>query len=273
MRTIIGASIAIATALPLLATGGLARAGVLAPRSQGGESADPHAAASPALVSVPDPYAPTDCGSYPADLAFRPRNEPHEPVVATNPVDPDNIVVAYTVDGYVSNLVRTSFDGGRTWKTVQVAPCGTPLNGTSDPSLAFSADGKALYLSSLAGTDSFVTNVVVINRSTDGGLTWSDSSPISATDGLRAEMDFLTTDPRDPATAYITFEKHDVPEGKVSHLYFSRTDNSGTTWTPPSLVYQPESGLTSFAARILPLPDGGLVDVFQRVVQVDAPYE
>ncbi|MDQ6747907.1 MAG: hypothetical protein M3010_07380 [Candidatus Dormibacteraeota bacterium] len=101
--------------------------------------------AGPTVVSVASPFAPLDCGLAAFNRAIRGDNQPEEPVIAVNPSNPRNIVVAYIVDTYLSNLVRTSLDGGQTWRTVKVPGISLCTDGAAalaaDPSLVQSDNG------------------------------------------------------------------------------------------------------------------------------------
>jgi hypothetical protein len=224
----------------------------------------------PTVVSVSDPFAPLDCGQ---PLSFRSRNSPREPVVAVNPADPRNIVVSYIVDSNLSNLVRSTSDGGVTWTTSTVPGISKCTLGTDalagDPSLSFSSDGKTVYLASLttptsapAGTDS-----VLMSTSEDGGRTWSASpTRLTPVDGLFGDKNLVTADPLLPATAYIAFERREPLYNSSSTLYFRRTDDRGLTWSAPTVVYVPPmAGLSTGNAQVLRTGQR-LVVVFDRII-------
>ncbi|MCU1589528.1 MAG: hypothetical protein JWP11_784 [Frankiales bacterium] len=224
------------------------------------------------IVSVADPFAPLDCGQPVGVL--RAHNSPREPVVAVNPADPGNVVVTYIVDGDLTNLIRASHDGGATWQTVTVpgiSVCSGGANAAAaDPSLAFSADGRTLYLTSLT-TPTLApvgTDTVIVSTSHDGGFTWSaQPTTLSSVDGMFGDKNIVTTDPVRPATAYVTFERHDSFEYSSSTLFFRRTDDGGVTWSPATVVYTPPGpGFSSGNAQVLRAANGTLVDVFDRII-------
>jgi hypothetical protein len=88
----------------------------------------------------------------------------NEPVVAVNPTDPKNVVVAFnhpTKDGSGNFLVHCGYevtkDGGQTWSgphdlAVPKAQ-GLTANAGGDPSLAFRADGKLFFACLASGDD------------------------------------------------------------------------------------------------------------------------
>jgi CARDB protein/BNR repeat protein len=230
----------------------------------------------PQLVSVPDPFAndtPPDCGRVDSQR-FRQRNSPFQPLVAVNPVDPQNIVVAYTLDGQLTQLIRVTKNGGTDWETRFVPGLTICTGGTDtiadDSSLAFSSDGKILYIVSLTGISAAAIQAVV-SRSTDGGLNWSQPIRLTENDGLRTHLPSITTDPSHPKTAYVVFGRaEDLGTGAGAGLYFRRTDDGGLHWSQPTNVYEPltddgvASGVIAREARVLPTADENLVTVFRR---------
>ena len=109
-----------------------------------------------------------------------------EPYLAVNPEDPRHMAAIWQENRYVAgsaqgNVVAVSTDGGRRW-TETVLPGLTfdsgarragPWDLASDPWIAFGPDGE-LYANSLVGDEDapFIT-AIVVNRSLDGGETWS----------------------------------------------------------------------------------------------------
>lgn len=233
----------------------------------------------PAVVSVSNPFAadPTLCGAAPVGTALRPQNEPFEPVIAVNPTNPDNIVVAYIVDGFVLNLVRATRDGGKTWTTTNTQMCGAANSGGADPYLAFNADGSILYLLGMSVSGAQTADQVVVNESRDGGFSWSSPATVLTNDATwKSDMQSVTTDPSDPAIAYVTYERHDreTPSASVgahSALYVMKTVDGGATWSEPHLVFTAPT-LTMAAIPLLAVePDGTLVDVFEQEIAYEDP--
>src|SRR5919197_5921389 len=102
----------------------------------------------------------------------------YEPQIAVNPKDPKNIVAAWIEGVAQAIVVGVSKDGGRTW-TQRLVPDASECVNTAareDPRLAFDADGNTLYLASLCLAscieDPTGSDLVVVRRSTDGGLHW-----------------------------------------------------------------------------------------------------
>ncbi len=95
-----------------------------------------------------------------------------EPVVAVNPADPDNVVVAWLSGAFGTSVitVRYSRDGGITWSSPRFMPHVVSGFRSADPALAFGGDGT-LYLVYIDYNED--SGFVVLSTSTDGGATWS----------------------------------------------------------------------------------------------------
>jgi BNR repeat-like domain len=225
----------------------------------------------PQLVSVPSPFAPLDCGQAALNNFARADSTPFEPMVAVNPANRDNIVVTYIQDLFLLNMIRVSNDGGNTWTTVLV-PGLTLCNGGSnqaagDPSLAFSADGKVLYLASLVAsiTAPHGPAGVAVSRSFDGGLHWSSPQFLEPPEGPDShDVNFIKTDPTRPGSAYLAWPIRDAAGNLTGDLEYSRTDDSGQSWSTPRVIYSLAGGNDyPIASQIFRMKDGSLVDIFQ----------
>jgi hypothetical protein len=144
------------------------RARLIAP--QGGTS-NTTTATTDALPS------PGDLDNVQANSDCDPPAPQNETAVALNPNDPLNAVAAandYCGDGY---WMGATFDGGHTWASIFKDPktsTGDRCFG-SDPTVVYSLRDSAFYV----GTLCFFTNPiseVQVWKSTDGGLTWTDST-------------------------------------------------------------------------------------------------
>jgi len=255
------------------------------------------AASEPAPVAVSsttvDPF-----GACTADYpelqpgTYYPNSEV-EPFLAVNPTNEQNIVGVWQQDRWSNaesrgNVVATSFDGGATWTTVtstKTSLCtgGTEANGgamfrATNPWLTFGPDGTA-YLISL-GIPDFNQSVVYVNRSSDGGRTWSDAAPLQVeADNAKNDKPTITADPANAGNVYAVWTRNEFPQEQAAPLaeentaasrgpaWFSRTTDGGRTWQAARQIYDPgaQNGTLGHQIAVLPNNDrfhGELVNVF-----------
>jgi hypothetical protein len=121
---------------------------------------------------------------------------PHnETTITVNPSDPLHAVAGYhsyqlvqaggTIHQHVVAVASMTLDGGRNWR--EVVPPITPYQFTGDPALAFDARGR-LYFANIADHEgqggNFTGPSVVVARSDDGGVTWTN--PVTVASGKGA---------------------------------------------------------------------------------------
>ena len=186
------------------------------------------------------------------------------------------LVTAWTQD-YADAISVAYSDNGQSW--TQVLPATTECTGgldgfnsaydawlsvgprSSDPAL-----DRVVYLSSAVKrtgdltTDEYAT---VVNRSLDGGRTWSP--PVEVT-GRASKAEYLdgstvTADPYHAGVAYVTWRRGDYTFANRSQ-YVAKTIDGGRTWSAPvrlPAVQMPTAG------NLAVLSDGTLLDVFVEV--------
>jgi hypothetical protein len=176
--------------------------------------------------------------------------------MAVNPRDGGNIVVAWQQDrSYASrgNVVSYSRDSGRTWREVTVPgadTCTPGQLGVADAWLTFDGAGN-VYLASLVGrpaadSTSFVT-AVIVNRSVDGGATWSAPTDITNFTAFD-DKPSITADRNRAGVAYATWERSGADrEGSGpcrSAIYFSKEHR----WRANLVGAQPSRAIVGAAA-------------------------
>ena len=202
-----------------------------------------------------------------------------EPWAVVNPVDPDNIVAAWQQDRWGNGSARgigigTSFDGGETWQTAPL-PGLTPCTGggfvrASDPWLTFSPDGTLFHMALV--TDGRIgRSAMVVQRSEDGGLTWT--APLSLVDDvfpLFNDKNTMTADPTNANFVYATWDRLDFANGGGPAL-LARSTDGGQTFEAPSVIWDPGVNGQTIGNQIVVLPDGTVIDFFTDVDFLNTP--
>ncbi len=157
-----------------------------------------------------------------------------EPSVALNVLDPMNAVAAandYTGDGF---WIGSTTDGGWHWASQWKDPKFSFDGGrcfASDPSVAYSRRDRAFYLSTLCYFSTTPASEIQVWKSTDGGVSWSDSTKAAlvitnhAADGsidasvfYDKELMAVDNDPASPwyGRIYVTFTKFHMTGGSYA---------------------------------------------------------
>ena len=183
----------------------------------------------------------------------------NETTIAVNPQNPWNLV-AGTNDYRIFNTrearndgsgwAYTTFDGGRTWKNIQLPHLTfqtgatgalSDMDSAGDPAVAFGPH-NTVYYANLVFSRLNDASGIVVSKSTDGGLTWGEPS-IVHTDGVDSsgnptdtpifnDKEWITVDPR-TGTVYVTWTSFE-PSG--SPIQVSHSDDGGRTWSAPAVV-------------------------------------
>jgi hypothetical protein len=251
-------------------------------------------------VSSVSPFGPlANCGNVPGTVgppgtAFV--DSEVEPWVTVNPLAPDNIVAFWQQDrwsngGCRGNVAGVSLDGGATWQIVPVpgiTDCtGGPWQRASDPWLSFSPDGTLHQMSLVFQVDpppnkpaGFGPNGMVVSKSVDGGLNWSNPIIIVQDEKPRFlnDKNSLTADPTDADFVYAVWDKLDVlpsfarnPDRAVALGFkgaamFARSTDGGDTWEKARKLYDPGGVNQTIGNQIVVLPDGRVIDFFNEIL-------
>ena len=156
------------------------------------------------------------CENYP--------NTEIEPWVDANPTNLKNLIAGWQQDRWSNGGARGdvsaySKDGGRTWTKVLV-PGTTLCSGggglfarASDPWVSFSPNGTAYFMTLAFQPDrsdgGFGADAMLVNRSTDGGVSWGPPiTLIVDTNGqVLNDKNSLTADPTNPSFAYAVWDR------------------------------------------------------------------
>ncbi len=216
-----------------------------------------------------------------------------EPMVAVNPVHPNNIVGVWQQDrwsnGGAHGLVAgVSHNGGVTWRETfaHFSRCsgGDVANGgdyerASDPWVTFAPNGD-VYQIAISFNDSNTTNAVLVSKSTDGGDTWSEPITLirdAAPTTFFSDKESITADPTDANRVYAVWDRLQMasPQASASAaehaaafkgpVMFSRTRNAGTSWESPRVIFDPGQNAQTIGNQIVVLPNGDLVDIVDLI--------
>jgi hypothetical protein len=165
------------------------------------------------------------------------------------------------------------------WEPVAVPGTSACVGGShlraTDPWVTFSPDGSAYFftLATSAGNDS----ALLVNKSTDGGLTWGQPVTLIDEDSVFNfnDKNSITADPFDSRYVYAIWDRSNFPSDKRelhsiegfprsirSDVMLSRTTDGGVTWETPRAIFAPRANQFSIGHQIVVLSDGTLLDSF-----------
>lgn len=154
-----------------------------------------------------------------------------EPSISINPKNPDNIVA-----GAVLDAVFYSEDGGKTWiGDTLVSSFGV----WGDPVLVSDTAGHHYYLhlSDPTGenwSSEEILDRIVIQKSTDGGKTWSNGSYTGLAHPKDQDKHWVAVDPKTNAI-YVTWTQFDDYGNEdpafESNILFSKSLDGGESWS------------------------------------------
>jgi hypothetical protein len=235
----------------------------------------------------PSPFAESDADHPEQQAGTVTQNSEVETMLVVNPTNPLNIVVTYQQDrwsngGARGDVVAASFDGGQTFTTVPVpgitATTGGPFLRGTDPWLSFASNGD-LYVATLLlsgnPTQGFSGNAVAINKSTDGGLTWSDPILVdNQTDPniLFEDKESVTVDPNNPNLVYVIWDQANqtLPQSNGGPIFLSRSTDGGNSYGTPQIIADFGDNRQTVGNIILVRPDGVLANFFAFTVGLPA---
>jgi BNR repeat-like domain len=172
-------------------------------------------------------------------------------------------------DGGASNIGwATSTDNGATWQhgflpgtTVFATPAGQ-FDRVSDPSVSYDAAHKLWMISSLAissGSGTAVGAAVIVNTSSNGGLTWNPPVVVANANGGFFDKDWLVCDDTSSSAYYghCYIEWDNTSSGNLVQM--STSSDGGTTWSAGQATQDNVSGL---GGQPLVQPNGTVIVPF-----------
>jgi hypothetical protein len=240
----------------------------------------PLAADAPTLISAPSPYAAGCTGEAGAGAPFT--NAEVEPYVAVNPGNPNNFVAVWQQDRWATGsanglMTAMTTNGGASWSRVSVpfSRCagGTVTNGgdyarATDPWVTIAPDSTAFQMALSTSGASFTAssvNAMLVSRSTDGGLTWSNPVALirDVGAGFFNDKNTITADPTDARFVYAVWDRLVASGGGPT--YFARTTDGGVTWEAARPIYDPSTQSQTIGNVIAVLPNGTVVNLFAQL--------
>ncbi|MBR7838755.1 exo-alpha-sialidase [Actinospica durhamensis] len=225
----------------------------------------------------------------------------NETTVAVNPENPENLVAGsndYRVFSSredrndSSGWAYTSFDGGSTWKNVQLPALTyqtgatgalSDMDSAGDPVLAFGPH-NTVYYTNIAFSRSNAGSAIVVSVSHDGGLSWGQPSIVQidgvAADGTPTASDYfndknwIAVDPR-TGQVYVTWTRFTYDDSGnyiESPIYLKTSTDQGKSWSAARRVSPTTTdfagGLTAFAQGSNPqvAEDGTLYVAYESSV-------
>lgn len=156
---------------------------------------------------------------------------PCEPSIAMNPNDISNLVV-----GTVLDRAYHSHDGGKTWKSQRLS---SPYGVWGDPVVISDTKGNFYYFhlsfpSGKGDWDSDKLDRIVCQKSSDGGVSWSEGVFAGLNPPKDQDKEWAVVDPENN-NIYLTWTQFDVygsedPEHH-SNIMFSRSTDDGESWS------------------------------------------
>ena len=193
-----------------------------------------------------------------------------EPDIAMDPNDPDHLVATYQ-EGRFRNGASAGIgwaaspDGGRTWADGNMPNLTQAVGGSweraSDPAVVWGPD-HVVYIDSLVVSFKAGVTGIAVQRSTDGGRTWSDPVVVQSDPTGQAfnEKTFIAADTFASSPyfgrIYVAWDRADV--GGAEPIVLRYSDDHGQTWS--GLIQIP--GSTGIGALPLVEPNGDLAMVW-----------
>jgi hypothetical protein len=259
-------------------------------------SAAAYTATLPVLVSASvSPFA--GCTADGGQVGTFYANTEVEPWVDVNPTNPDNFVATWQQDRWDNGGSRglvagVSFDSGMTWQQVVIpgisACAGHPYyKRASDPWLTFAPNGNLYHMSLSTSTGitsaGFPDSAMLVSKSVDGGLTWSNPVSLIADIGpnILNDKNSITADPNDSNYVYAVWDRLvisaeqakplEVYEHAIGYrgpVWFARTEDGGDTWEPARIIFDPGEVNQTIGNQIVVRPQGlggSLFDFFNLI--------
>src|SRR5690554_1021684 len=157
-------------------------------------------------------------------------SQPEEVTIAINPLNPNIIAAAANIDHFYR-----STDGGLTWSESHLS---SMLGVWGDPVVLFDSSGNLYYAHLSNPSSGYWIDRIVVQKSTDNGLTWNDGVGVGFVTPKNQDKEWLAVDlTQSPyrGNMYMTwteFDNYGSPnQADSSRIKFSRSTDQGETWS------------------------------------------
>jgi hypothetical protein len=165
--------------------------------------------------------------SFAQNVMISDQYNPSEPSIMMDPSDPARMLA-----GTVLNNYYVSADTGKTWTTSKLT---SPYGVWGDPVLIVDTAGAFYYFHLSNPPGGNWIDRIVCQKSTDGGLTWSDGTYMGL-NGAKAQDKHWAVVDRTNNNIYVTWTQFDkygsTNPADSSLILFSKSTDGGETWSP-----------------------------------------
>lgn len=161
--------------------------------------------------------------------------DPNEVTIAINSVSPNNIAAGANI-----NYFYHSANGGKTWVQSNMS---STLGVWGDPCLVYDTEGNLYYGHLSNPVSGYWIDRIVIQKSTDNGLTWDNGSGIGYTYPKNKDKEWIAVDHSNSIyrnNIYVSWTEFDgyasTAAGDSSRILFSRSTNTGENWSEPLVI-------------------------------------
>jgi hypothetical protein len=152
--------------------------------------------------------------------------------IAINPADPSILAAGANI-----NYHFRSTDGGASWEEYRLS---SSLGVAGDPCVVFDADGNLYYSHLSYPQGGSWLDRIVVQKSTDTGLTWSDGASVGLNPPKDQDKSIMTADLTDTMfrnNLYVAWTEFDTYGSSApddsTRILFSRSVNQGLSWSQP----------------------------------------
>ncbi len=158
-------------------------------------------------------------------------NQPNEPCIWINPFNTNHLVAGSNL-----NWLYYSFDGGASWqKKIMTSSYGV----WGDPVIINDTAGHFYFFHLSNPPNGNWIDRIVCQKSTDGGITWSDGTFMGLNGTKAQDKEWAVLDPK-TNTIYVTWTQFDSYGSSASTdssmIMFSKSTDGGMTWSPAKRI-------------------------------------